>query len=109
MMGSMAAFTVNDTNVKLLGGSLDLFQIIALRVAPTSVRAFKLLHSDNLDGRAFDNDSEALADRLKRGDSPVGYPLMSLVSGGAIYPCAYNRLAKALWLPHSGLSLVQRS
>lgn len=42
MMGSMAAFTVNDAIVKLLGGSLPLFQIITLRGALTSVWVFLL-------------------------------------------------------------------
>ncbi|SDE09880.1 DMT family transporter [Ruegeria marina] len=42
MMGSMAAFTVNDAIVKLLGGSLPLFQIITLRGALTCVWIFLL-------------------------------------------------------------------
>ncbi|MCV2889739.1 DMT family transporter [Ruegeria aquimaris] len=42
MMGSMAAFTVNDAIVKLLGSSLPLFQIITLRGALTSVWVFLL-------------------------------------------------------------------
>ncbi|MFC3612130.1 DMT family transporter [Lutimaribacter marinistellae] len=42
MMGSMAAFTINDTIVKLLGDTLPLFQIITLRGALTCLWLFLL-------------------------------------------------------------------
>ncbi len=42
MMGSMAAFTINDTIVKLLGDALPLFQIITLRGALTCLWLFLL-------------------------------------------------------------------
>lgn len=37
MMGSMAAFTINDTLIKTLGGTVPLFQIIALRGAAVTI------------------------------------------------------------------------
>ncbi|WP_171136776.1 MULTISPECIES: DMT family transporter [unclassified Ruegeria] len=44
MMGSMAAFTVNDTLVKLAGQDLPLFQLIALRGLLATVLVFGLTH-----------------------------------------------------------------
>ncbi|MEY8839895.1 EamA/RhaT family transporter, partial [Cribrihabitans sp. XS_ASV171] len=42
MMASMAAFTINDTIVKLLGEAMPLFQIITLRGALTCLWLFLL-------------------------------------------------------------------
>lgn len=42
MMGSMAAFTINDTLVKAVGGTVPLFQIIAMRGALATVLLFVL-------------------------------------------------------------------
>lgn len=42
MMGSMAAFTVNDTCIKVVGGSLPLFQLVTLRGLLTSVLIYLL-------------------------------------------------------------------
>ncbi len=45
MMGSMAAFTVNDTFVKLTGGDVPLFQLVFLRGALTSLCLLVLAQS----------------------------------------------------------------
>lgn len=42
MMGSMAAFTLNDTSIKAIGGALPLFQIVTLRGILTSILVFLL-------------------------------------------------------------------
>ncbi len=42
MMGSMAAFTINDTLVKAVGGTVPLFQIITLRGAVATLLLFVL-------------------------------------------------------------------
>lgn len=42
MMGSMAAFTINDTCIKVAGGSLPLFQLVTLRGLLTSALIFLL-------------------------------------------------------------------
>lgn len=60
MMGSMAAFTVNDAIVKLLGGSLPLFQIITLRGALTCVLLFLLTRHLGALHLRFDRRDRAL-------------------------------------------------
>ncbi len=42
MMGSMAAFTINDTLVKLVGQAIPLFQLVAMRGALATVLVFFL-------------------------------------------------------------------
>lgn len=42
MMGSMAAFTINDTCIKAVGGDMPLFQLVALRGIAVTVLIFLL-------------------------------------------------------------------